>query len=168
MKYKVGNLVSAALAGEVMVVLDQRNTQACMRSGIAKELAERVPGLELQDSKWCKHFNRDPKLILGSYSRFDYKDCSFYGLYGQAYPSTNGRQTNYGALFEAMVNIGNEMCEWNLPPSMIKIGIPKIGCGVAKGDWSVVSEVLEFIFRDFDVTVYVLNEKEIPPGATRV
>lgn len=36
------------------------------------------------------------------------------------------------------------------------IAIPKIGCGLAGGDWNVVKEILEDVFQDYDVTVYEL------------
>jgi hypothetical protein len=37
-----------------------------------------------------------------------------------------------------------------------KIGFPKIGCGLAGGDWKVVSQIIETIFDGFDVTIYEL------------
>jgi O-acetyl-ADP-ribose deacetylase (regulator of RNase III) len=36
------------------------------------------------------------------------------------------------------------------------IAIPKIGCGLAGGDWKIVSRILEEVFTDHDVHVYHL------------
>lgn len=169
LKYKVGNLVSAALVGEVHATIDQRNCQGVMRSGIAKELAERIPGLEQNDKDFCLTLSRNPQGAFGLYSSYKYNNVEFFGVYGQLLPSREGRQTNYGALASGLCHVRNWLYESIAGYSKdTKIGIPKIGCGVAKGDWIVVSELVEFIFKDFDVTVYVLDEKEIPPGATRV
>lgn len=38
------------------------------------------------------------------------------------------------------------------------IAIPKIGCGLAGGDWNIVKAILEDVFHDYDVTVYSLEE----------
>lgn len=38
----------------------------------------------------------------------------------------------------------------------LSIAIPKIGCGLAGGDWDTVKEILEDVFQDYDVTVYEL------------
>lgn len=37
------------------------------------------------------------------------------------------------------------------------IGIPKIGCGLAGGDWDVVKNILDEVFSDYDVTVFFLD-----------
>jgi len=35
------------------------------------------------------------------------------------------------------------------------VGVPKIGCGLAGGDWSIVKGILDEVFSDYDVTVFV-------------
>lgn len=37
-----------------------------------------------------------------------------------------------------------------------KIAIPKIGAGLAGGDWNKIEEILNEVFNDYDVTVYYL------------
>ena len=39
--------------------------------------------------------------------------------------------------------------QWELKP----IGFPKIGCGLAGGNWGIVLPKIEEIFKDFDVTI---------------
>lgn len=39
----------------------------------------------------------------------------------------------------------------------LTIGIPKIGAGLAGGDWELIEDILEDVFEDYDVTVYVLG-----------
>lgn len=39
----------------------------------------------------------------------------------------------------------------------LSIAIPKIGAGLAGGDWSKIEGILEEVFSDYDVTVYYLK-----------
>lgn len=41
-------------------------------------------------------------------------------------------------------------------PSSQTIAIPKIGAGLAGGDWDKIEAILNEVFSDYDVTVYVL------------
>jgi hypothetical protein len=34
---------------------------------------------------------------------------------------------------------------------------PKIGAGLAGGDWKIIKEILEGVFFDYDLTVYYLE-----------
>lgn len=36
------------------------------------------------------------------------------------------------------------------------VSIPKIGAGLAGGDWNIIKSILDEVFSDYDVTVYVL------------
>jgi O-acetyl-ADP-ribose deacetylase (regulator of RNase III) len=38
-----------------------------------------------------------------------------------------------------------------------KIGFPKLGCGLAGGDWNFVSEIIKEVFYDQEVFVYELD-----------
>ena len=38
------------------------------------------------------------------------------------------------------------------------IAIPKIGCGLAGGDWEKVKVIIEDVFSEYDVVVYSLEE----------
>lgn len=38
----------------------------------------------------------------------------------------------------------------------LRIAMPKIGAGLAGGDWSKIEAILEDVFNDYDVSVYVL------------
>ncbi len=37
------------------------------------------------------------------------------------------------------------------------IALPKIGAGLAGGDWSIIKVILEEVFSDYDATVYYLD-----------
>ena len=40
-----------------------------------------------------------------------------------------------------------------------RIGLPKIGCGLANGDWNVVKKIIEDRLKDCDVTIVNYNKK---------
>jgi O-acetyl-ADP-ribose deacetylase (regulator of RNase III) len=51
---------------------------------------------------------------------------------------------------------GKEVCKryvsWN-------IAAPKLGAGLAGGDWNVIEKILNEVFSDYDITVYYLEDK---------
>ena len=42
-------------------------------------------------------------------------------------------------------------------PKNLSIAIPKIGAGLAGGDWSKIEKILNRVFSNYDVTVYYLD-----------
>lgn len=38
----------------------------------------------------------------------------------------------------------------------LTVAIPKIGAGLAGGDWNVIEKILEEVFSDYDITIYYL------------
>lgn len=43
-------------------------------------------------------------------------------------------------------------------PNNLTIAIPKIGAGLAGGDWNIIEGILEEIFIDYDCTVYYMEK----------
>lgn len=39
----------------------------------------------------------------------------------------------------------------------LTVAMPKIGAGLAGGDWKIIEKILEEVFTDHDVTVYTLD-----------
>ena len=39
----------------------------------------------------------------------------------------------------------------------LTIAIPKIGAGLAGGDWDTIEGILKEIFTDYDITIYYLE-----------
>lgn len=61
------------------------------------------------------------------------------------------RHANYPAIVHAMTTVKEYAKERGL-----SIAIPRIGAGLAGGEWSVIEKDLEAIFSDYDITVYYL------------
>jgi len=67
-----------------------------------------------------------------------------------AYYPRNVRHANYSAIHMAMSEVKDYAKERGL-----SIAIPKIGAGLAGGDWNEIEKILNEVFSDYDVTVYI-------------
>lgn len=57
---------------------------------------------------------------------------------------------NYDAINECMLKVKR----YAKAMGNLSIAIPKIGCGLAGGDWQIVEKILEVVFYDYNITVY--------------
>lgn len=63
------------------------------------------------------------------------------------------RYLSYDALYKCMENL-KDACEYY---QVNEVAMPKIGCGLAGGNWEIVKEIILTIFPiDFKVKVYSL------------
>ena len=117
---------------------------------------------ELKDEKYLLAFHKDlyniikPLNRLGHYSLYRGNDIIIANLYGQYSWSRGRRLTEYDKLESAI----RKCLDGNKDLLQKKIGIPyKIGCGLAGGDWNIVSKILENIEKDynFEFNVYELK-----------
>lgn len=161
MKYKVGDLCLAAIGAEVNVIAHQANCFCAMRSGVAKCIAELFPDAVEADNAT---FPNRPDLKFGNWSLGIGKNCFgrsilIFNLYGQYNYGTTKQHTDYMQLREAMRGMARRLY---LLRNKIKIGLPKLGAGLGGGDWNTIAQIIEEELKAFDVTIYVLNEDEIP------
>lgn len=59
------------------------------------------------------------------------------------------RHANYDAIRVAMTKLEKFARE-----NGMSVAIPKIGAGLAGGDWKIIGPILDEVFSDYDVTVY--------------
>lgn len=168
LKYKVSCLIEAAKSGEVDVIAHQCNCFCTMGSGIAPLIKKNFPEAWEAD----KATKKGDVQKLGSFSKglsFKYGDKGFplfiynlYGQYGYGKRKEGGTDTDYHALESSLIAMTKELRQ----AKELKIGLPKLGAGLGGGDWNLISQIIESVLCDqgFDVTIYVLNEKEIPLG----
>lgn len=165
MTYRVGDLISAAQAGEVNVIAHCCNCMNTMKSGIAPKIASAFPEAWTADQMTT----RGDRAKLGTLSSaFCKNGLLVYNLYGQ-YTFTGRREgkmdLDYWALRSALsamaVSLHAKCRTLDMSTHDLRIGLPKIGAGLAGGDWGIISRMIEGRLRDFDVTIYVLKESEI-------
>lgn len=164
-RYKVGNLITAAKTGEVNVIAHGCNCLNTMKSGIAPKVAEAFPEAWRADQATRRG---DPKKLGTLSEAFVGDNLLVFNLYSQ-YTFTGRKEgkmdLDYDALassLEMMAASLHAKCRTrDMATHDLKIGLPKIGAGLAGGDWNIIYRMIEGRLRDFDVTIYVLKESEI-------
>lgn len=158
MKYVVKGLTQALYDEDVSVIAHCANCFNTMKSGVAKSIVADYPTAELADKRTIKgdhskmgHFTQVYNSITEQY---------IFNLYGQYNYGTDSVKVDYSMLTRAMTGMAIFLQGKNIT----SIGLPKLGCGLAGGDWDKVVSIIESTLetRGFDVTIYVLDEKEIP------
>lgn len=155
-KYKVGDLLAAAAAGEVDVIAHCCNCWNTMGSGIAPKIKAKWPQVYAAD---CATIKGD-RHKLGGYTKAIVEDgaLTVYNLYGQFGYSKRDqgiRDLNYNAIFDALDAMGEDI----LKRGDKTVGLPLIGCGLAGGKWSVVKAMIEetLMLRGLEVIIYTLK-----------
>lgn len=155
LNYKVGNLIDAALACEIEAIAQCCNCFCTMKSGIAPQIVEAFPKtLEADNATRAGSWDK-----FGDYSRAFDRGIFIYNLYGQyRYAPRNMRHLHYDALTLALRGMASDLTK----KGIVKVGLPKIGAGLAGGHWPTIERIIEKTLFNFNVTIYVLDEKEIP------
>ena len=166
LKYKVGCLIEAALKRDVNVIAHGCNTFCTMGSGIAKEIKNTFPKMYAEDLKTEK----GDRTKLGSYTWAVMNEgklagFNLYTQYGYNGRRMGVRDLNYNALYDSLAAM-RDCLPRHTDGFMTdyKIGLPNLGAGLAGGDWKIIETMIESVLHDCDVTIYVLNEEEIPDG----
>lgn len=162
LKYKVGDLIAAAKNLEVDVIAHGCNCYCTMGSGIAPLIKNAFPAAwkaDLQTEKGSKdklgtfsHAIQDSVIIGNLYTQF--------GYWGR---NKGLRDLDYNAMYDSMALFRNMLVQRF--GDNVQIGLPKIGAGLAGGEWSIIEAIILSTFGSLDVTVYVLDKKDIPAHA---
>jgi len=117
-----------------------------MGAGVAFQIQKYFPTAYLADQATI----RGHKAKLGTCQFVEVSDTlTVVNAYTQ-YGTGIGKQVNYDALRLCMQQIKKTLGGKH-------IGMPLIGCGLAGGDWDVVSEIIQEELDFEDVTVVVLD-----------
>ena len=153
-----GDLIQLALAGEFDVVTHGCNCQCNMGAGIAPQMAKAFgcDRFDLENEKLKgviqKLGNIDFKsvaigvnktiTVVNSYTQFNY---------GKNHIDGTSKPLDYEALTLCMRKI-------NYVFKGKHIGLPKIGAGLAGGDWDRIKQIIQTELKDCDVTVVIYNK----------
>lgn len=141
-KYIKGDL----LASDCDVIAHGCNCFNSMGSGIARQVMMQMKPAFMVD-QLTERGSRDK---LGTFTKAQCGDKLVYNLYSQYNFTRTEVDLDYDALENALVAMRDDISDPDL-----KIGFPKIGCGLASGDWNVVAPMIEQVFGNKDVFVYV-------------
>jgi O-acetyl-ADP-ribose deacetylase (regulator of RNase III) len=139
-----GDLLEMAFQGNFDVIIHGCNCFNTMGSGIARQIADRFPMAEKIDkltvcgsveklgmytTSICNDKHKKPFVIINAYTQY-------YG----------GSDVRYEAIRSVMIKIKKMFGE-------CKIGYPKIGAGIAGGDWEIISNIINKVLRGSDHTL---------------
>lgn len=137
-------------AGKVDLIAHGCNCRGGFGSGVAYTMAKRYPKAR---DYYLDKFDEDG-WRLGEVQfvlQWDGKWVANCATQDSYFPR-NVNHADYPAIRTAMTKV-KEFAK----SKSLTIGIPKIGAGLAGGDWNVIEGILKEVFDDYDVTVYYLE-----------
>lgn len=132
------------------------NCQNIMGSGVARALYEKWPQVKELYHSWFEKYDAGDKGIkaLGQVDDLHLKsgkviiNCFTQQFYG----TDNIRYLSYDALYTCMTKL-YLICVYY---QINEIAMPKIGCGLAGGEWPIVKAIIEEVFpKNFTVNIYI-------------
>lgn len=135
------------------------NCQGVMGSGVAKALYEKWPEVKEDYLAYVNNYKTTADALLGRVVPIKTTDNKIvYNCFTQQNYGYDGKQVylSYEALHEVLLTL--LICIENRNET--EIAIPKIGCGLAGGNWEKVKELIETVFKDSGITVNVYYLEE--------
>lgn len=157
MEYIKGDLIKLALAGNFEVIAHGCNCMCQMGAGIAKTIKLEFPQAYKADCATKK--GDKSKLGTCTFATCKIKNavCDVVNAYTQYHWRGKGVLVNYDAIRSCMRWLKENYSDK-------KIGLPKIGAGLAKGDWNIIESIIAEELKHEDVTI-VLFEKQLTPNS---
>ncbi len=132
MKIIRGDLIKLALDGKFDVIVHGCNCYCTMGLGIAKSMKRVFPEVYKADCK-TESGNKDK---LGTYSYAITEKVIIINAYTQYYHKGPGIKADYNAIRTVFKKIKEDY-------TGTRIGYPKIGAGLAGGDWKQISKIID-------------------------
>lgn len=140
-------------------VLHQVNCRGAMGGGLAAQLRKKFPDCYTPYKKLCDETEPELKFTLLGQAQILLMDSGPFivNLFGQLHTSHTQRETEYHALYMALLQFKFAIRESSVLPIYVPYGL---GCGLGGGDWAIVSKIIEHVFKDVKNPVYIC---ELPP-----
>lgn len=138
-----GNLIRMFKAGEVGEIVQGANCFHVMGAGIAGQIAMEFP--EAYEADLLTPYGVQAK--LGTCSVATTRFGQVINAYTQYRPGIEPSGRLYESIRKAFVLLNNRKLN---RPSLIT-GIPRIGCGIAGGDWNEVSKIIDEVTPNMNI-----------------
>ena len=135
MKTVHGDLLNLALDGTFNVIIHGCNCQCAMGAGIAKAIKSTFPEAYTADRETTKADRNKMGTISFATVARDGHEITIVNGYTQFHWRGSGVLADYEAIRSVMAAVKSQF-------TGKRIGYPKIGAGLAKGDWSVISQII--------------------------
>ena len=147
MKIVKGDLIQLAKQGHFDVIVQGCNCFHKMFSGVAKQIRENFPNAYLADLDTPKG-----AIKLGTYSKAITGELTILNAYTQ-YKYGRDKNVVY-AYYKAIAQVFKSIAK-HFPDK--RIGYPKIGAGIANGDWEIIKDIIDLYLEGMDHTLVVLK-----------
>ncbi|PSB00137.1 Appr-1-p processing protein [Bacillus halotolerans] len=156
-KIEKGNILDATED----IIVQQVNCKGVMGAGLAKAILNKYPNVKKEYQSF-RNFNLNKGLtdkdLLGLVNYVRVSDGKVIAnVFGQINIKKNHFDKTVYTKTEALTRGLKEVKE--LSKQLNKsVAIPYgIGCGLAGGDWNIISELIDSIFSDYNVAIYKLD-----------
>ena len=150
-QYRQGDMVKHILSADALdAYAHQCNCFTAMGAGIAKALAAQFPEVKAADDATV---TGDAEKLGNITKAVVTPTSTVYNVYGQYSTSRLMRTTNYPALFSGLRAVMEDMVN----NGKSTLGIPYIGCGLAKGNWEEVEPTIKALADKYNITVTVFS-----------
>ncbi|MEN0063127.1 MAG: macro domain-containing protein [Myxococcota bacterium] len=146
MKVVHGDLLARALAGEFDVIVHGCNCQCAMGAGIAKSIRDQFPEAYAADRATPKGDATKLGTVSTAEVLRDGVRFTVVNAYTQVHWRGRGRKVDYDAVRAAMAAVGRRFTGQ-------RIGYPRIGAGLAGGDWTVIAGLIDEVLAGEDHTL---------------
>ncbi|KIN27490.1 macro domain-containing protein [Bacillus subtilis] len=143
------------------IIVQQVNCKGVMGAGLAKAILNKYPNVKKEYQSF-RNFNLNKGLtdkdLLGLVNYVRVSDVKVIAnIFGQVNIKKNRFDNTVYTKTDALTRGLKEVKELSKQLNN-SVAIPYgIGCGLAGGDWNIISELIESIFSDYKVTIYKLD-----------
>lgn len=155
-----GNICSIEFENKLNLILQICNDQGRYGAGLSGALSKKWPQIESKYLQWS--LTEDFKIGNIQQIKID-KNLSVINMIAQRglISSYNKHPLDYNALEMCLIRIFGILCQFQLkfPDGYITIYCPKIGSGLAGGDWNKIKPMVEYWFDrpEFTLNFVYLN-----------
>jgi len=133
------------------VIAHQVNCRGFMGAGLAKQIRDKYPTVYTRYKKYCPDAS-----LLGKIQVLKTNKVYIANLFAQVDIGTNSCHTNYNALEKCFRTLCKYMVQNNLHSVAIPYGI---GCGLAGGDWKIVSKIIKDVFAGESLALFICKKE---------
>lgn len=154
-QYVKGDLLDAFRERKFDAIVHGCNCFHTMGAGIAAAIAKQFP--VAYDADKLTQYGRDKR---GGYTLAE----TPYGKIVNGYTQFNPGRADPKYLYTAIRTLFTKL-DLILPSIIVgrpEVGIPKIGAGIAGGDWAVIEQIINEVTPNLDIIVYQLDD--LPEG----
>lgn len=165
LKYKHGDLIKAAQAGEVNCIAHCANCFNTMKSGIAPQIVKAFPKAgEVDQATISGDHNKLGSYTLAVHMLDSWHGVGIYNLYGQFHWGARRqglRDLDYNAIYDALEAMAKDIATRS---GDVKVGLPLLGSELAGGDWAIIEVMIKqtLVKAGIDVTIYVREIEKMP------